>query len=225
MRQTGAGALVMTAALLTACTSHSTASAPSPTPSPQQVYVPASAVVPLLTVTSLEVGPRAARVVPHGATFDVGKRTQGAQVTLRETVLAFRPVAGPGRCITKADLAVFQKTPSDPGQVRAYPSAALSLARGQLPPAGSGGPSVLIDNQPAADPSPGEDGRQHFDVTELVARWADGGPFPSTGRSVPVGSPVVLNLRPPAADDGSYTVNYALSPRPELVVTRQPGCS
>ena len=35
----------------------------------------------------------------------------------------------------------------------------------------------------------------HFELTELYRTWAEGGPFPSQGRTVPTGTPLVVDLR------------------------------
>ena len=44
----------------------------------------------------------------------------------------------------------------------------------------------------------GDEAWMHFGITELYRTWAEGGPFPSQWRTVPKGTPLVVDIR--AAD-------------------------
>lgn len=111
-----------------------------------------------------------------------------------------------------------------PEAIQVYPSAALSLARGHLPQAGSGGPGTLLDNRPSAEGQPASGSREQFDITDLLRAWADGGPFPS-GRTIPAHTPVVLTLQTPDLTDGTYSTTFAAIPAPQVLITAQPGCT
>jgi hypothetical protein len=50
----------------------------------------------------------------------------------------------------------------------------------------------------------------HFDLTELYRTWAEGGPFPSQGRTVPEGTPLVVDIR--AADMGQQLSEARVAP-------------
>lgn len=164
-------------------------------------------------------------VAPAQPTFVVGKNISSTSHVRQSAVLAFAPLPVVGRCLLRAEVVLASRSNVTNGPVRLYPSAALSLAAGRLPPASSGGPGTLLDNRPAADGVAGPDGMQRFDVTDLLRLWADGGPFPSSDRRVPLHSPVVLNLRVPDLADGMYGITYASStPKPRLVVSTQPAC-
>jgi hypothetical protein len=65
-------------------------------------------------------------------------------------------------------------------------------------------------------------GLQDVDVTELARTWSAGGPFPSTGRRIEPGTPLLLVLRPTAADAGSWDVT--LGSPPALTYRSTPGC-
>lgn len=91
----------------------------------------------------------------------------------------------------------------EPGELRAYPSAARSLAAGTTPPTGE--TSTLLDNRPVGLEVGDAAAERVFDVFDLVRVRADGGPFPSQGFFIPAGSPVVLNVRPPVATEVPFT--------------------
>jgi hypothetical protein len=99
---------------------------------------------------------------------------------LQRVGLRLRVLGGRGR---HADLAV-------------YPSALLSLAKGRRPDRLPW--ETLIDNRPRglADVPP-DPGWVEIDITELYRTWAAGADFPSVGRHVPAGTPLVVSLRPP----------------------------
>lgn len=127
-------------------------------------------------------------------------------------------------CLDRAVLQLrLRPDPAGPGgEIAAYASAARSLADGRVPPPGSGGPATLLDNRPRGTASfaPGDD-LLELDVTEVARLWVAGDAFPSRGRRVPVGSPLVLLVRPPDASDGTYGVGLLGA---DLVLTPSPGC-
>jgi hypothetical protein len=131
---------------------------------------------------------------------------------LQRVRLRLRVLGGQG---TRAELAV-------------YPSALLSLAKGRRPePVPS---ETLIDNQPRglAD-VPLDVFWAEFDVTLLYRTWAGGHEFPSRGRTVPAGTPLVVSIRPPgwtSKDDFVREFAGAAAGRaaPRLAWTARGGC-
>jgi hypothetical protein len=80
----------------------------------------------------------------------------------------------------------------------AYPSQLVSLASDRLPGQVDSW-ETLLDNRPNGLGSRTADGAWlHFDLTGLYRTWAEGGPFPSQERTVPRGTPLVVDVR--AAD-------------------------
>ena len=230
-RWTLAGALVAVLTLLSGCTGTGDTSArrtPAAALSVTKTDGPtsSSSVQQLLRVIQLRGSlPGPDTVVPTAATASVSEDISLADTRYRSVVLAFAPLTTSGRCLLRAELVLGVRSGAYDGVVRLYPSAALSLASGRLPPASSGGPETLLDNQPSADGNNDTNGMQHFDVTDLLRLWADGGPFPSTGRSVPLHSPVVLTLRVPDFSNGKYTVTYSVrAPKPRLVISTKTAC-
>lgn len=139
--------------------------------------------------------------------------------------VAFEPLRVPlADCVQEAVLVMRPSETTGVGELRAYPAAALSLAEGRVPPNGDRA-SALIDNRPFGAEIILADGSHSYDVTELVRRYAAGADFPSRGRSVPPGSPIVMVLRPPAEDEGVYsrTFDVAASP-PVLRAQLAKGC-
>jgi len=230
-RWTLASGLMAVLILSSGCTGTSDTS-PRRTPAPPPVVIKTeappstSSVLQLLRVIQLRgSGFGSDSVVPTAATASVSKDISTGRIRHRSVVLAFAPLTSSGRCLVRAELVLGVRAGALDGPVRAYPSAALSLASGRVPPAHDGSPGTLLDNRPAADGNTGPDGNQHFDVTELLRLWADGGPFPSTGRSMPLHSPVVLTLRVPGYSNGKYTVTYRVgAPKPRLVISTQTAC-
>jgi hypothetical protein len=87
--------------------------------------------------------------------------------------------------------------------IAAYPSSLLSLADGRRPGPLNG--ATLIDNRPMGQADvPLSAQWAVFDITELYTTWARGGPFPSMGRTVAKGTPLVLIVRPPSYDDPAF---------------------
>lgn len=211
--------------------------APAPSASlpatPDAVLVPALRQVVQLTGQTFDNPAAQAQFGPSSVL--VGKQVADDS-QLWSMAVAFDPVAVPAGCIQRATLTLPPRqviTPpvdelSGAAEIRAYPSAALSLADGRLPPNGQA-PTTLIDNRPVGLETVAPDGTRWFDVTELVRVWVAGGPFPSMNRTLPEGSPIVLLLRPPETTYGSWLLRFELAGQaPRLLVqascgTDQPG--
>ena len=126
-------------------------------------------------------------------------------------------------CVQQAALELdVTATNGAPAEIGVYPGAARSLVEGRLPPGGEGSVTVLVDNRPRGLVRLTGSGRVQVDVTALYRVWATGGPFPSTSRTLPPGTPLLLVLRPTSADDGVWTV--ALGAAPTLTYLSTPGC-
>lgn len=112
-------------------------------------------------------------------------------------MLLFEPIAPPVDCITGARLEVtlletartpVAVYPGDPGSVAASDGAEVPHW------------ATLLDNRPRGTVDVDQaTGTASADVTELVRTWADGGPFPSRGRTVDPTQPLVLVVQPEAA--------------------------
>jgi hypothetical protein len=92
----------------------------------------------------------------------------------------------------------------------AYPSGLLSLAHGHYPSDPIWSSDFLVDKRPATFVDVGKTpGWVTFDITELYATWAQGGPFPN-GRTIPSGTPLVVKIRPDTWALGpSFTRRFA----------------
>lgn len=157
----------------------------------------------------------------------VGKDITGngdpTQAGFWSAAVAFSPVRD-RQCVGSAVLTMPPATQTGDGEIRAYPSAALSLADGKVPPNGDR-PTTLLDNRPYGSETIMPDGSRAYEVTELVQLWIAGQTFPSRQRTVPLGSPIVLLLRPPDLDNGRFQAVFDLSEfRPVLTVTPEPRC-
>jgi hypothetical protein len=114
-------------------------------------------------------------------------------------VLVFPLLRAPPDCVRQVELWLrvlrfdHQFRYQDP-QLAAYPSALVSLASARPP--SRAGPETLLDNRPKADGELTRDEAwMHFELTELYRTWAEGGPFPSRWRTVPKGTPLVVDIR------------------------------
>jgi hypothetical protein len=91
----------------------------------------------------------------------------------------------------------------------AYPSQLVSLATDH--PASRIGWETLIDNRPSGTGSRTGDGNwMHFDITELYRTWAEGGPFSSLDKTIPRGTPLVVDVR--ATDFGQPLFEARVAP-------------
>jgi hypothetical protein len=154
-------------------------------------------------------------------TATAGKRITDQAGTASYVVVAFPPPAMEGSCVGRAVLRLDARGGNGTGPLNAYVAAHTSAARGQNPPP-PGRASDLLDNRPAAQGE--QTGRTWmFDATEMVRLVADGAAFPSRGRTLPTGAPVVLVVRPPDAAAGDYSVVFDATSA-VLDITAAPGC-
>jgi hypothetical protein len=114
-------------------------------------------------------------------------------------VLVFPLLRAPPDCVRQVELWLrvlgfdHQFRYQDP-RLAAYPSALVSLASAR--PATKVGDETLLDNRPKGDAELTRDETwMHFELTEPYRTWADGGPFPSRWRTVPKGTPLVVDIR------------------------------
>jgi hypothetical protein len=49
----------------------------------------------------------------------------------------------------------------------------------------------------------------HFDITALYRTWARGGPFPSQGRGIDPGTPLVVDVRPETLAERYFEAPFA----------------
>ena len=93
-------------------------------------------------------------------------------------------------------------------ELAAYPSLLASLISEQpLPPVGD---ETLLDNRPRGTGTLTAGGAWvHFDITTLYRTWARGGPFPSQGRAIEPGTPLVVDVRPPVVTEPYFEVRFA----------------
>ena len=94
-------------------------------------------------------------------------------------------------------------------QLGAYPSQLVSLATAN--PATRTAFETLLDNRPTGFGylTPDE-AWMHFEITELYRTWAEGGPFPSALRTVPQGTPLIVDVR--ATDFGQPLFEARIAP-------------
>lgn len=89
-----------------------------------------------------------------------------------------------------------------------YPSLLASLVSDQPLPAV--GDETLIDNRPRGTGTLTAGGAWvHFDITVLYRTWARGGPFPSQGRAVEPGTPLVVDVRPAVLTEPYFEARFA----------------
>jgi hypothetical protein len=126
-------------------------------------------------------------------------------------------------CIRSASLALDITTVTGgPAEVGIYPGAATSLVDDRLPASGADDVAAILDNRPRGVAEVTAPGLQTVDVTELARTWSTGGPFPSTGRRIEPGTPLLLVLRPTNAAPGIWTVT--LRSPPALTFRSTPAC-
>ena len=126
-------------------------------------------------------------------------------------------------CIRSASLALDISTVTGgPAEVGIYPGAATSLIDDRVPASGADDVAAILDNRPRGVAKVTAPGLQTVDVTELARTWSTGGPFPSTGRRIEPGTPLLLVLRPTTAAPGIWTVTFR-SP-PTLTLRSTPAC-
>jgi hypothetical protein len=113
-------------------------------------------------------------------------------------LLVFPLLRSPPRCVRTVELWLRVLRFDHPQAVlAAYPSLLVSLATDR--PATRIGDETPIDNRPRGTGTLTADGAwMHFDITGLYRTWARGGPFPSQGRGIEPGTPLVVDVRPEA---------------------------
>jgi hypothetical protein len=89
----------------------------------------------------------------------------------------------------------------------AYPSLLASLASDQ--PSTRIGTETLIDNRPRGTATMTTDAWMRFDITALYRTWARGGPFPSQGRGIDPGTPLVVDVRPESLAQPHFEARFA----------------
>jgi hypothetical protein len=144
-------------------------------------------------------------------------------------VLVFPLIPKPARCLQRVRLRLrVLGGQGTRAELAVYPSALLSLAKGQRP---DRIPSeTLIDNRPRGLADVPLDVRwAEIDITELYRTWAGGTDFPSAGKSIPTGTPLVVSIRPPgwtSEDDFVREFAGAAAGRaaPRLAWTASGGC-
>ncbi len=226
----GAGGVAALARPTAAPRTGTAAPSPSPTatPSPPAPYEPLVRQVVQATSVSRVSGDaffrRATldrRPEELAVLKDVGPRLDPQDAAALLVVLPL--AAARPECVRSATLQLdVASTTGGPVQLAVYPGAATSLVEGHLPASGPEDVAAILDTRPrgAADvPLPGP---LEVDVTELARTWAAGGPFPSTGRRIEPGTPLLLVLRPPDAAPGTWTL--ALAAPPTLTYRWPPGC-
>jgi hypothetical protein len=114
-------------------------------------------------------------------------------------LLVFPLLRAPPSCVRQAELWLRVLRFDGYPDLAAYPSSMVSLASAR--PSTRVGFETLVDNRPrGVGVLTGDRYWLHFDLTELYRTWAEGGPFPSLGRTVPRGTPLVVDVR--ATDGG-----------------------
>ena len=114
-------------------------------------------------------------------------------------VLVFPLLKAPADCVREVELWLrvlrFEhRFRYQEPQIGAYPSKLLSLASAR--PTSRSGFETLIDNRPTGfGVRTPDEAWMHFEITQLYRTWAEGGPFPSALATVPVGTPLVVDVR------------------------------
>jgi len=154
----------------------------------------------------------------------VGKAIDPYPRSELQEVVVVLPLAGVRtRCVQAATLQLRVAGVQGTGQVGVYPSAATSLAEGRLPPGGQADAARLLDNRPRGVAVIKSAGVVEIDVSALYRLWAAGTPFPSQGRYVSAGTPLVLVVRPTDLTSGRWRV--ALRQPPHMQYRLRAGCS
>jgi hypothetical protein len=123
-------------------------------------------------------------------------------------LLVFPLLKARPRCVRQVELWLRLLRYQLRSHIAAYPSKLVSLASDR--PAAEPGFEILIDNRPRGDATVTDDRAwMRFDVTELYRTWADGGPFPSQGRTIRRGTPLVVDVRPDSFAEPYFEVRFA----------------
>jgi hypothetical protein len=124
-------------------------------------------------------------------------------------VLVFPLLRSPPRCVRRVELWLRVLRLDNPGAVLgAYPSLLVSLASDR--PATRIGGESLIDNRPRGTGTLTADRAwMRFEVTGLYRTWARGGPFPSQGRAIEPGTPLVVDVRSESLAEPYFEARFA----------------
>jgi hypothetical protein len=140
----------------------------------------------------------AATTTPLGGSLVPAPRAVTVDDAKRAAVILFRTPRTPLRCIQNVTLQVLvsRYVGRFPDYLKVYPSAMFPLARAANQKGTWVGPD-LLDITPGAQTDVSDKPRRlSFDITELYRTWVSGEAFPS-GSSVPRGTAIILELRPP----------------------------
>lgn len=217
-------ALAVTLVLATGCTLRT-----RPEPAPSSTVATAAAATTGSVARGRSVAQRAFTLVRSGSRggdslrpappgpLPLAMRERGDETdadTMVTLVLVFPLLRVPPDCVRQLELWLrvlrfdHQFRYQDP-QLSAYPSLLVSLASAR--PSTRHGDETLLDNRPKGDAElTGDETWMHFEITELYRIWAEGGPFPSQGRTVPKGTPLVVDIR--AADMGQQLFEARVAP-------------
>src|SRR3954447_22550014 len=156
----------------------------------------------------------------------VAKDVDNEHSAMRQAVLVFAAPREASRCIQHVDLTLMAGRIRGVGpEIAVYPSDEANYLSSARVPASNLDLSRLIDNRPRGDLAYLQTGKLKIDVPALYRTWARGGPFPSQGRRLPPATPFAVLLRPPAADDGQWSIELSTARRAsELTVYRRQGC-
>jgi hypothetical protein len=156
----------------------------------------------------------------------VGKDVNDDLSVMRQAALVFPVPREASRCIQHVDLTLMAGRIRGVGaEIAVYPSDEGNYLASVRVPASNLDLSRLLDNRPRGDLAYLQTGRLKIDITALYRMWARGGPFPSQGRRLPPGTPFAVLLRPPAADDGQWSIELSTArAASELTVYRREGC-
>ncbi len=135
-------------------------------------------------------------------------------------VLRFAPVTARAECITNAQLEVHIEPQDLAVQTGVYPgNPAALLAPGEDEIRSW---QTLLDKRPRGTVR-FKGGEGTADVTDLVRTWADGGTFPSQGRTIALDAPLLLVVQPESGTSAAtfqlFTVESTAHLRPRLTIS------
>ena len=192
---------------------------PTPAPGPEVRWVAPTHTYGVSGSASL----RDVEVVREPERPVVGRAAAGPAGSRGRGVVAVFPLPDRGSaCLLRAGLVLDADAVTGEAPVAAYPGAATSLADGVLPPRGQADAALVLSHRPRGLGVVAAPGTVEVDVTDVYRRWERGGPFPSTGRTVRDGTPLVLVIRTPSADQGGQ---LTLGEVPVLRVQLGPTCA
>lgn len=211
------GALALVLALAAGCTVRLRPE-PAPTSTTARPVVAATTTTAGPSVRGTTVAARAFTLVrgwPGGPVRPAGPGP--LPVALRQVgeldaegvnLLLVFPLLKRPRCVRQVDLWLRVLRYQPQFHIAAYPSGLVSLVSDR--PTTRAPSVVLIDIRPRGEATVTADRAwMRFDVTELYRTWAEGGPFPSQGRTVEPGTPLVVDVRPDSFAEPYFEVRFA----------------